>query len=169
MVGGVKQQLYVNAYEGKIYRLKKGEWVEVGYYNGRGYLRFRLNGKDVKNHRFIYEHVYGPIPNGLCVNHKNHQRDDNRINNLELVTKSQNNQFIQKKQRNTSGVPNISWHSQCQKYVIQFYVDKKNKHFGCYKELNNETIDIRNEIAKELNEKYDCYFPIVNYQGEIVY
>lgn len=165
----VKQQIYVNAFEGKIYRLKKDGFKEVGNYDKDGYLIFGLNDKKVKNHRFIYEHVYGKIPDGLCVNHKNHQRDDNRIDNLELVTISQNCQYMKKGKNNKSGCPNISWDSRVKKYVIQFKINKKNKYFGCYKELNNETIDIRNEIAKELNEKYDCYFPIVNYQGEIVY
>lgn len=168
MARGVNQ-IYVSAHEGKIYRLKKGEWKEVGSYNNKGYLQFGFNGKTVKCHRYIYEYVYGEIPDGFEVNHKNHKRDDNRINNLELVTRSQNNQFMQKTQRNTSGCPNISWYSQRQKYIIQFRVNKKLKYYGYYTELKNETIDIRNNIARKLNEEHDCYFPMVNYQGAVVY
>ena len=162
-------QIYVNAHCGKIYRLKKRRWVEVGRLRKDGYLTFDLNSKPEYNHRFIYEFMYGKIPSGMCVNHKNHKRDDNRIDNLELVTISQNSQYMKKGKNNKSGCPNISWHAQNKKYVIQFQVDKKNKHFGCYAELNNETIDKRNEIAHKLNTNFTCYFPIVDYFGEIIY
>ena len=167
-MGGVTQQIYVNAHDGKIYRLKKTGWKECGS-NRKGYLQFSLHGKTVRNHRYIYEHVFGPIPDGYEINHKNHQRHDNRIDNMELVTRSQNTQFIQKRGDNKSGIPNISWHVQRSKYVIRFQVDNKDKHFGYFKELNNETIDIRNEIARKLNIEFNCYFPIVDYFGEIIY
>lgn len=169
MGGSVKQRLYVNANEGRIYRLKKNGFKEVGSYTTNGYLVFGLNGKLLLNHRFIYEHVYGGIPDGFEVNHKNHQRDDNRIDNLELVTRSQNMQYMKKARNNTSGIPNICWYSPLKKYVIRFYVDKKNKHYGYYAELNNNTIDKRNEIARKLNEEYNCKYTIVDYFGEIVY
>lgn len=41
-------------------------------------------------HRFIWEWVYGPVPDGLEINHKNGIKIDNRIANLEVVTKSEN-------------------------------------------------------------------------------
>ena len=41
-------------------------------------------------HRIIWESVNGQIPDGLQINHKNGVRTDNRIENLELVTPSEN-------------------------------------------------------------------------------
>lgn len=41
-------------------------------------------------HRIVWEAVHGPIPDGLEINHKNGVKTDNRIDNLELVTKSEN-------------------------------------------------------------------------------
>ena len=60
----------------------------------RGYVVFHLsqNGKvsDVSVHRLAWQAFYGPIPQGLEINHKNGRRDDNRLDNLELMTRSQN-------------------------------------------------------------------------------
>lgn len=40
-------------------------------------------------HRLVWRHFHGPIPEGLTVNHKNGQKQDNRPSNLELATYSE--------------------------------------------------------------------------------
>jgi ribosome-binding protein aMBF1 (putative translation factor) len=41
-------------------------------------------------HRLVYEVFVGPIPEGMQINHKNGIKDDNRPENLEVVTASEN-------------------------------------------------------------------------------
>ena len=41
-------------------------------------------------HRVIWERVNGPIPEGMEINHLNGIKDDNRLENLEVVTHSDN-------------------------------------------------------------------------------
>ena len=41
-------------------------------------------------HRAVWEAFNGPIPDRLEVNHKNLKRDDNRLENLELLTHREN-------------------------------------------------------------------------------
>lgn len=41
-------------------------------------------------HRLVWQWLCGDIPEGLQVNHKNGRKDDNRLENLELVTQSGN-------------------------------------------------------------------------------
>ena len=59
-----------------------------------GYLDYWLwlKGKVrlVQAHRLVIETFIGPIPDGLCVNHKNGVKSDNRLDNLEVVTPSEN-------------------------------------------------------------------------------
>lgn len=46
--------------------------------------------KTLKIHRLITEAFIGPIPEGMHVNHKNGIKDDNRVENLEIVTPQEN-------------------------------------------------------------------------------
>ena len=91
-----KTAYYASA-DGKIFSLHKGtgRWLELKLRKtNRGYLQFGCwqNGKvrRISVHRAVYEAFHGPIPRGLEVNHINTVRDDNRLENLELVTPSGN-------------------------------------------------------------------------------
>ena len=75
-------------------REQNGEPAHVGL-NKWGYQRFgRAVGGRVYQplvHRLIYRHHYGsPLPRDMVVNHKNGDKADNRLANLELVTTKQN-------------------------------------------------------------------------------
>ncbi len=80
-------------------RLKKealsGIWREMHLTrDSKGYLRVRIrvSGESVtkKVHRIVFETFLGPIPAGLQINHKNGVKDDNRLENLEVCTQSEN-------------------------------------------------------------------------------
>lgn len=78
----------IDAERGLIYG--RGARPLRGSRNKQGYLQIIASGKWPMAHRMIWESVNGPIPDGLEINHKNGVPDDNRIENLELVTKSEN-------------------------------------------------------------------------------
>ena len=66
--------------------------------NGNGYIRIRLSGINELKHRVIAEQFL-PNPEGLpCVDHRNHNRSDNRIENLRWVSHSENNTNVTSKQ-----------------------------------------------------------------------
>lgn len=91
---------------GNIYSLDRKILYSTGHYHfhrGRrmklnrdryGYLHFSTTFKntrvDKSAHRLVWASFYGPIPDGLQINHKNMDPSDNRLENLELVTPSQN-------------------------------------------------------------------------------
>ena len=62
----------------------------------QGYLKFVIYNKKIekplnyKQHRFVYEVFKGAIPSCLEVDHRNNLKTDNRIINLQLLTKKQN-------------------------------------------------------------------------------
>lgn len=57
-----------------------------------GYARIRYNGKVEYVHRLIWQHVHGPIPDGMHIDHINGDKADNRLANLRLVTPAENAQ-----------------------------------------------------------------------------
>ena len=50
------------------------------------YLITTRNGRSVYQHRLVWERENGPIPKGFHVHHKNGDKRDNRIENLELLS-----------------------------------------------------------------------------------
>ena len=62
--------------------------------NPRGYRIVKLSLGGVvysrQVHRLVVEHFIGPIPSYLVVNHKNLNKTDNYLSNLELCTLSEN-------------------------------------------------------------------------------
>ena len=66
------------------------EGQPIGAVYADGYVRFRRSKNIPKGvqygHRAVWEAVYGPIPVGYQIDHKNGQKADNRISNLQLVT-----------------------------------------------------------------------------------
>ncbi len=72
-----------------------GYWV-VGHKRG-----------SYSNHRVIWELLYGIIPEGFVIDHKNKVRSDNALSNLRLITKAQNQQNLSLDKRNTTGYAGV--------------------------------------------------------------
>src|SRR5690349_6679065 len=62
----------------------------IGRVADTGYVRTTVYGKPVYMHRAVWEACVGPIPPGLYINHINGIKTDNRLENLEVVTPSEN-------------------------------------------------------------------------------
>jgi len=97
---------HFNYSEGKLYwaesNLKRKGFraditKEAGWLNPKDlYRRITLKGNYLA-HRVIYELFYGDIPNKMTVDHINGDRTDNRVENLQLLTRKQNSQRKQLK------------------------------------------------------------------------
>lgn len=58
------------------------------YYDHKGYALAWIDGRDTKIHVWVWERKYGPIPDGYVVHHKNHDKGDFRLSNLEILSHS---------------------------------------------------------------------------------
>lgn len=64
-------------------------WLETeGRYANRYWCLYFENGKSYKKlyYRFIWEQANGPIPKGYEIHHKNFNHQDDRIENLDMLT-----------------------------------------------------------------------------------
>ena len=68
-------------------KLTKGGYLYIGGYSGDGADKKR---NWLRIHRVVYTEFVGGIPEGLIVDHKNAIKTDNRVENLQLLTKKAN-------------------------------------------------------------------------------
>jgi hypothetical protein len=93
------------------------------------------DGQKVRGaHRIIWESVNGPIAKGFEVDHINGVRDDNRIVNLRLVNRTQNNQNTRNARidNTTSGVKGVSLHKQSGRWRARIKISNTSTHLGMF-------------------------------------
>lgn len=87
----MKSKIYENYYEvfedGTIYSLKTNRFLK-GHINQKGYISININGEKKLLHRVIIEAFRGE--SDLTTDHINGKKTDNRIENLEYVTRAEN-------------------------------------------------------------------------------
>lgn len=93
---------------------------------------------------------HGPIPEGMVIDHINGYPWDNRIENLRLASRAQNNANAVLSTRNTSGFKGVSRKSGKQKWVASLQVDGSDVHIGCF--------DTAEEAAKAYAEAAKKHF-----------
>lgn len=78
---------------GRVRNNKTGRILKL-FKNNLGYMCLRIpvnnNKKGYRIARLVASHFIGEIPDGLVVDHINRCRDDNKLDNLRIVTKENN-------------------------------------------------------------------------------
>jgi len=112
------------------YRLKIGRIA--GGFHSTGYWGIMLDGKPYQAHRLAWLYIYGMWPIGV-IDHRDHDKANNRIDNLRDVTKSINSQnTIHARKNNSLGMLGASFHKENGKYKAQIQIDGKKKHLGYF-------------------------------------
>jgi hypothetical protein len=93
--------IYRCAAFGRTGKLRQIEPKRCDYIGAKGYRSVRVNVKGVafraSAHQVIWVAKNGPIPRGLEPNHKDGDRGNNRLSNLELLTRGENNKHSYEK------------------------------------------------------------------------
>jgi hypothetical protein len=128
----------------------------AGYMTGP-YLKVRYEGRAYMLHRIIYEMHNGAFEG--FIDHIDRNKLNNRIENLRVVTKSENELNCTKRVTNTSGYKGVYFSKQFNKWRAKIDKDKKQIHIGYYDDVE--------EAALAYNKKAFELFGEIAYQNVI--
>lgn len=117
--------------DGKLYwKIKPQPRVSIGDLAGTivdGYVKVMLHKKSYPAHRIIWEMLKGNITNDMQVDHINHIRNDNRIENLRIVTKQSNMENKSKYKNNKSGITGVNFSIKRGRFISQVQIKGRKK------------------------------------------
>jgi len=160
-----KSKLVIDAQNGFVTRVFSSgiRHSPVGNMRDNGYLQLMIGRKCIKLHRLIYEHVHGQIPDGLEVDHINGVRTDNRIENLRLVNRGENQQNRHRPNRNNKlGIKGVAYNKKTNKFKSQIVVGGKKIHLGYFQTIE-QAVSAYNKAAFI----YHTHNPSSDFGGEM--
>ena len=124
---------------------KKGA---IGNVNSAGYVYISIRKRHYDTHRLIYIMHYGCIEKGLVIDHINNIKTDNRIENLRVATRSQNQANMSITRNNKTGYKGVRFSNREGKYIASIRID------GIHKDLGRfctaiEASDVYKEACKK--------------------
>lgn len=129
-------------------KLRKGDIA--GSIVGTGHVLCGLGERNYQlAHRIIWTMIHGLIPDGLVIDHINHNASDNRIGNLRLVHRIDNQRNMKKNIKNTSGVVGVGWYKNYQKWTATIQVRGKAVKLGYFASFDDAV-----EARRKANIKY---------------
>src|SRR5690625_1666276 len=122
--------------------------IWVGYTKPNGYGRIYVNGKSQGAHRYAWERVNGPIPDGMHIDHKDHcSTSCVNIDHLRLANVAQNNSHLSgAKKDSKSGIRNV--YPDGSKWRVRVWKNGKCQNIGIY-----DDIDEAAEVAQAAREE----------------
>lgn len=122
--------------------------------NKSDYRRVSISNKIYLEHRIIWILLKGVIPSELFIDHINQNKNDNKIENLRLCTRSENQYNRGSYKNNKSGYKGVSFNKALNKYSAQMRINDKKKHLGYFttaelakKAYDDKAIEIQGQFA----------------------
>ena len=121
----------------------------------------KTNGKWTR--QLMYRYIID-VPEGMDIDHRNHNTLDNRKCNLRICTHGENqmNRKIQQQRKTSSQFKGIHWRKTAKKWEVRIGLNGKRICLGSF---NNEIMAAKayDKKAKELYGKFAC----LNFGGEL--
>lgn len=135
----------------------------AGWKDRDGYRIVHFDGKKVPAHRIVWFMHNGPTD--MLIDHIDGNPENNRIDNLRLVTKQQNNMNSAIRSDNASGVSGVRWHKQRKKWNARIKVDGKERSLGMY-ESKQDAINARLKAELDVFGIYSRHYSEIMRQVE---
>lgn len=115
----------------------------------RGYLSGEIFAAHYKAHRVAWALHYGEWPKEQ-IDHINHDKADNRISNLRVVSQAENSRNKPAQKNNKSGCIGVSWYRNGNKWVAGIGAGKKRVSLGYFKNFD-DAVAARRAAEQSLN------------------
>lgn len=123
--------------------------------SSNGYLMINLYNNKKGKRIYIHQIVaiaflnHSPCGKSLVVNHKNFNRTDNRVENLEVITQRENTN--KKHLNSTSKYTGVSWHKKNKHWYARIIINGKKVYLGCFKNEYDAHLAYENKL-KEISQ-----------------
>lgn len=94
-----------------------------------GYVFIGIDTNIYRAHRLVWLYVRGKFPPNE-IDHINHDKSDNRVNNLSLATHKENGRNQSLNKTNTSGVMGVNWHKSRNRWRARIMVNQSEIYLG---------------------------------------
>lgn len=118
-------------------------WLSLG-----GYGKFKTGGKSTFAHRYAWERVHGPIPEGMVIDHACRNTRCVNVEHLRLATQSENTRNLSGAKSNNkySGVRNVG--KMGERWRVRITKNGKVHQLGCF-----DTIEQASAVAESGRKK----------------
>jgi hypothetical protein len=118
-----------------IFNSRYGCGRQAGCPDHYGYIQITVDRRNYKAHRLAWLWVHGELPADMEVDHRNHQRADNRLDNLRLATSQQ--QKANAGARKSGHPKGCYWSPRDRKWSAAIYLDGKKVSLGAFARLED--------------------------------
>lgn len=149
-----KDGYYVSNY-GEVRHKLKNKTKLLNPYDSGGYKRVDIHGKAYRVHRMVAECFIPKIDGKNHINHRDHNRANNRVDNLEWCTQAENNRYSAHLKRH---LYSKSTTNTGERYITSYFNDYGNKRYKValkskakvFKNLE-DAVEYRNRRLNEIN------------------
>lgn len=121
--------------------------------DGSGYRQGRIFGKAYRAHRVAWAITYGAWPDNE-IDHINGIRSDNRLVNLRMATRAENQRNTPLSKRNSSGFRGVDWHERTGKWRARITAGGPSIYlglFGTAEEAHAAYLDAAKKLHREFS------------------
>lgn len=142
-LGNVKSLNYNHTGKAKFLSLCKDS---VGYLTVRLYINAK--GKTYKVHKLVAQAFLNHTPCGynIVVNHKDFNKLNNRVDNLEVVTQRENSNL--KHLKSKSNYVGVTWQESCKRWQARITINTKRIYLGVFKNEYDAHMAYQNKLKE---------------------
>ena len=148
------ENLYMVSNYGNIKRVKSNRILKPALQKITGYLRLSLCKNNIKKnaslHRIVAQEFIENFKNEDHINHKDYDKTNNYLDNLEIVSRIENQCHRRKNENNSSKYMGVHYHKSSKKYRANISINGERIYIGIFDD-EEDAYNARVQYEKDNN------------------